>query len=301
MSAFAFYQALANGIITGCIYALVALSVVLIFKSTDAINFGGGEVVMFGAYSGMLGLVFFSLPYWLVFPFSIVVMFIVGALFERGVLKKVLGRAEPGQSILVAVVIATVGLAYALRGIVRLFRYTDDVRRLPAAFPGPPVELGPVFLQRQDIAIIVITVIAVTAMFLFFQYTFTGKALRGTSQNQRAAALVGIPVGFMRLLVWGIAFGLTGLAGVLVGGKLPMTPDMGGAIILLAFAAATIGGFTNLPGCIIGGIALGIIQNFFGLLFGSSTISVAPFVVIMVVLIVRPQGLFGGKSTMKKV
>ncbi len=301
MSAFALYQGLANGIVTGCVYALIALSLVIIFKSTEVINFAGGEVVMAGGYLGMLALVYFELNYVLVFLFGAIGMFIVGAAFDRIVLHKVLGRATPGQSILVSLVIATVGLSFALKGVARLFHYTEEVRRMQPAFRGPPIDLGPIFLQRQDIAIVVITVVLMVVLYLFFQFTFIGKALRATSQNPRAAALVGVPVQLMRLLIWGIACALAAVGGILIGAKLPMSVDMGSNVIILSFAAAVLGGFTNLPGAVFGGILLGIIQNLVGVMISSQAIAVAPFVVIMLVLIFRPQGLFGGKVALKKV
>jgi branched-chain amino acid transport system permease protein len=138
------------------------------------------------------------------------------------------------------------------------------------------------------------------ALWAFFSFTLTGKALRATSQNPRAAALVGVPVRAMRMTVWGIACALSAVAGILLAPKLLMTPDMG-IIVILAFAAAIVGGFSSLPGCIVGGILLGVIQNLVGVLYSSKAISVAPFVVIMLILALRPQGLFGGKVATKKV
>ena len=293
-------QSFASGIVTGCVYALIALSVVIVYKSTDVINFAGGEIVMVGAYVGLAGLVSLQLPYPLVFVLGAVVTFVIGAFFDRVVLTKVLGRSVPGQSILVAMVIATVGLSYALKGTVRVFRYTEEVRRLPPFVTGEPVFLGPVVLQRQDFAIVGVSIVLMLALWAFFSLTMTGKALRATSQNPRAAALVGIPVRTMRMAVWGIASGLSAVAGILLCSKLALTPDMG-VIVILAFAAAAIGGFTSLPGCIVGGIILGVIQNLVGLFVSSRAISVAPFLIIMLILLFRPQGLFGGPVVAKKV
>jgi branched-chain amino acid transport system permease protein len=293
-------QAVASGIVTGCVYALIALSLVIVYKSTDVINFAGGEVVMVGGYLGMLALLYFGLPYPAIFLFGALAVFALGALFDRIVLNKVLGRAQPGQSILVAMVIATVGLSYVLKGGVRVVPYTEEVRRLPPLFTGPPIEIGPVILQYQDLAIVGIAVAIMLALWAFFSFTLTGKALRATSQNPRAAALVGVPVRAMRMTVWGIACALSAVAGILLAPKLLMTPDMG-IIVILAFAAAIVGGFSSLPGCIVGGILLGVIQNLVGVLYSSKAISVAPFVVIMLILALRPQGLFGGKVATKKV
>jgi branched-chain amino acid transport system permease protein len=156
-------------------------------------------------------------------------------------------------------------------------------------------------VQRQDLAIVGIAVLAMLALFLFFQFTFIGKGLRATSENPRAAALIGIPVRRMRMLVWGIACALAAVAGILIGGTLPMSVDEGANIVILAFAAAVIGGFSNLPGAVVGGILLGIAQNLVGIAISSEIISVTPFVVIMLVLILRPQGLFGGRVAVRKV
>ena len=293
-------QSTVSGVVTGCVYALIALSVVIIYKSTDVINFGGGEIVMVGAYLGLLGLQYLQMPYLFIFVFGAAITFIIGALFDRVVLTKVLGRAVPGQSIMVSMVLATVGLSYMLKGTVRLFPYADDVRRLPPFFTGEPIFLGNVILQRQDIAIVVVSLLVMVALWAFFSHTMTGKALRATSQNARAAALIGIPVRNMRMAVWGIASAMSAVAGILLASKLTMTPDMG-VLVILAFAAAAIGGFTSLPGCVVGGIILGVIQNLVGLFLSARAISVAPFMVIMIILVLRPQGLFGGPVVAKKV
>jgi branched-chain amino acid transport system permease protein len=293
-------QGIASGIVTGCVYALIALSLVIVYKSSDVINFAGGEIVMLGGYLGLFALIYLGLPYWLVFVFGAAVIFAVGALFDRVVLTRVLGRAVPGQSILVAMVIGTVGLSYVLKGAVRVVPYTEEVRRLPPISTGEPIFIGSVVLQHQDVAIVIAAVVIMLALWAFFNHTMIGKALRATSQNARAAALIGIPVRLMSMTAWGLAAALAGVAGILLAPKLLVTPDMG-VVVILALAAAIIGGFTSLPGCVAGGILLGVIQNLIGLFVSSRAISLAPFLVIMIVLVVRPQGLFAGNVTAKKV
>jgi branched-chain amino acid transport system permease protein len=301
VSAFAIYQSLASGVATGCIYALLATSLVVIYKSTEVVNFAGGEVLMTGAYLAMLALVYFEFPYIAAFGFAAIGLFVIAGGFEVTILRTIAKRDRHGPVLLVSLVVATIGLAYILRGTIRLFNYTEEPRRLALPFPGPPLQIGPVFLQRQDMIIIAVSIIVMAALFAFFRFTLAGKALQATSQNPSAAALIGIPVRKLRTYVWGGACALSALAGVLVGAKFLVTPDFGGQVILLAFAAAIIGGFNSLPGCIIGGIVLGVIQNLVGLLVSSSAISVAPFLVIMIVLAVRPQGLLGGRSVLRKV
>jgi branched-chain amino acid transport system permease protein len=293
-------QGVASGLVTGSVYALIALSLVIVFKSTEVINFAGGEFVMIGAYIAMFFLLFAGLSYFIAVPVTALLAFLVGATFDRTVLDRVLGKHRPGQDIMVAMVIATVGLSFALKGTVRLFRVSDDVRTLPPIFSTDPVFLGPVVLSRQDIAIFIIAAAVLLLLFAFFQFTKLGKALRATSENPRAATLVGIPVRRMRTAIWGIAAALTAVAGVLVAPKLLVSPDMG-SVIILAFAAAIIGGFTNVLGVIVGGALIGVIENLVGLFISSKAISVAPFIVIILVLILRPQGLFAGATKIKKV
>lgn len=293
-------QAIASGIVTGCVYALVALSLVIIYKSTDVVNFAGGELVMLGAYIGLLGLGYFGLNYAVMFVLTVIAVFAVGALFDRVALNTISGRRYSAHVDLVPLVVATVGLGYLLKGLVRVVPYTEEVRRLPPLLSGPPIFLGNVILQRQDLAIITVTVVVMIVLTAFFSFTLTGKALRATSQNSRAAALLGIPVKRMRMAAWGLASAIAGIAGILLAPKLLMTPDMG-VVVMLAFAAAIVGGFTSLPGCVIGGVGLGIVQNFVGILLSPQAIAVTPFFVIMVVLLLRPQGLLGEAIAPKKV
>jgi len=293
-------QAIASGVVTGCVYALVALSLVIIYKSTDVVNFAGGELVMLGAYVGLLALTYFEVSYAVMFALAVIAVFTTGAIFERVVLGTIVGRRHSAHTELVPLVVATVGFGYLLKGLVRAVPYTEEVRRLPPLVSGPPIFIGEAILQRHDIAIIAVTVVVMAALTVFFNFTLTGKAMRATSQNGRAAALVGIPVKRMRMAAWGLASAIAGIAGILLAPKLLMTPDMG-VVVMLAFAAAIIGGFTSLPGCVIGGIALGIVQNFVGILLSPQAIAVTPFFVIIVVLMLRPQGLFGEMIATKKV
>jgi branched-chain amino acid transport system permease protein len=293
-------QVIASGVITGCVYSLIALSIVIVYKSSEAVNFAAGEFVMIGAYVALLLIVSWSASYWLVFPLVALSTFALGAAFERLAIVRITNRTRGRESPLVPIVIATFGLSLMLKGLVRAVPYTEEVRSLPPLITGPPLFLGPVVLLRTDLAIMVITVIAILGFGWFFNYTFLGRALRAASQNPRSAALSGIPVARMRMVVWALAGAIAGLSGVLVGPKLLLTPDMGG-VIMIALAAAVVGGFSNLPGSIVGGFLVGVLQNLIGFFFGSDTIIVAPFVIIMLVLLLRPQGLFGGALHVKKV
>jgi branched-chain amino acid transport system permease protein len=200
----------------------------------------------------------------------------------------------------VPMVVATIGLSFVLKGAVRAIPATQEVMRLPPLFHGPSIFIGNLVLQRQDIAIVVVAVLVMVALSLGFNLTATGKALRATSQNPRAAALIGIPVKRMRMMAWALASGLAGISGILLSPKLLMTPDMG-SVVMLGIAASIIGGFTSLVGCVVGGILLGVVQNLVGIFISPEAIAVTPFFIIMLVLLVCPNGLFGEAMRLKKV
>ncbi|MGI4797461.1 MAG: branched-chain amino acid ABC transporter permease [Janthinobacterium lividum] len=297
----ALMQATLSGVVTGCIYALVALSIVIIYKSSGVVNFAGGDFLMVGAFLALPLVAGAGLPYWIVFPLVALGTALLGALFESTAVVTILKHSRRRDSALVPIVIATFGLSYILRGLARVTPYADDVQRLPAMVSGPPLLLGNVIVLRQDLVIIAVTMVLIVVFWLFFGTTLLGKALQATSQNTRAAMLVGIPVRRMRMVVWAMSGAIAGIAGILLGPKLLVTPDMGG-IIMLALASAVIGGFSNLPGAVSGGILVGIVQNLVGFYAGSWLIELAPFLIIMLVLATRPQGLFSrGAAAVKKV
>ncbi len=292
-------QALVSGIVTGAIYALIALSLVILYKSTDIINFAGGDILMVGCYIVLIVLVGGGAPYWIAIIAALLGTAAIGAGFDRLVLERI-ARHTRGQDILVAMVTATIGLSYVLKGAVRALGYSDEVRSLPPQFTGPPIVIGNVYLLRQDVGILAFTVLTVALLGAFFRFTRLGKGLRATAEDPRAAALIGIPVRRMRMMIWAISSLLAAIAGVLVAPKILMTPDMG-AIVILAFAAGVLGGFANVAGVIAGGVLLGIVENLVGLFVSTQAIAVAPFLVIMAVLVLRPQGLFAGRAAMRKV
>lgn len=292
-------QAVVSGAVTGAVYALIALSLVIVYKSTDVINFAGGDVLMASCYIALVMLVGYGAPYWLAALLAIAGGFLIGAGFDRVVLERIARRSR-GQDVMIAMVIATIGLSYILKGLVRALPYADEVRSLPAQLRGPPLFLGNVLLLRQDVLILAASVMAVFALYSFFRFTRIGRGLRATAEDPRAAALIGIPVVRMRMVIWGIASAIAALAGLLVAPKILMTPDMG-IIVILAMAASVLGGFTNIPGVIVGGFLLGVLENLVGLFISTQAIAVAPFVIIMAVLLLRPEGLFGRVMRMKKV
>lgn len=291
-----FQQGLVSGIITGSIYALLAVAAVILFKTTDIPNFAIGEFFMVGGLMALVMIKFYDMPYVAVVPIIAVVAFVVGATFSQLVLQPIT-RNDGG---LVTLVIATIGFSFFLKGLARATGIVNEPKSYSTMFSTKPILLGDVVINAQDIAIFVFAVLAMLFFFVFFQYSKTGMAMRATANNPRAAALVGVRLSRIRVLIWGVASTLCGLAGLLITPKILLTPDVG-IVAILAFAAAIIGGFSSIPGAIVGGFVLGIVENLVGTFVSSSAIVVAPFILIIVALLFRPQGIFGGRATVKKV
>jgi len=289
-------QGLLSGLVTGSVYALLAIAIVAIFKTTDVPNFAQGEIFMIGGYVALSLLLIAGWSYALVIPVTVVAVAVGAALFQRVVMERVTHSKGVGPQL----VIATLGLAYALKGLVRQTGLGDTPRSLPSLVSNDPVIIGDAFLTRLDVAIFVASLSAMVLIYLMFTYTRIGKAMRAVGMNPRAAQIVGIRLSRIRMMVWAMAGLISALAALLITPKILITPDIA-HIAILAYAAAIVGGFTSLPGAVLGGLIIGIVENLVGLFISTNAIVVAPFLAILVTLIVRPQGILGGKPQVKKV
>jgi branched-chain amino acid transport system permease protein len=289
-------QGVLSGLVTGSVYALLALAIVAVFKTTDVPNFAQGEMFMIGGYLALTLLIVWKLPYAAVIPLTLVGVAFGGALFQRVVMERVTASRGVG----VQLVIATLGLAHALKGVVRQTGLGDTPRSLPSLVSSDAVQIGDAFLTRLDVAIFVAAVVAMLLIYLMFAHTRIGKAMRAVGMNPRAAQIVGIRLSRIRMLVWAMSGLISALAALLITPKVLITPDIA-HIAILAYAAAIVGGFTSLPGAVLGGLVIGVVENLVGLFVSTNAIAVAPFLAILVTLVVRPQGLLGGKVQVKKV
>lgn len=289
-------QGVVSGLVTGSIYALLALAIVIIFKTTDVPNFAQGEVFMGGAYIALYSVVALSTGLSFAIGAALLFTMVVCAIFQRFILRQV----QKASGVSVNLVIATLGFSYLLKGAVRATGLGDTPRSLPAVFSSNPVSIGQASITVLDVAIFIIAVTVMLALFWMFNKTKLGKALRAVGMNPRGAQLVGISLTRMHMLIWIISGLISAIAAVLIAPKILMTADMGN-IVTLGFAAAIIGGFTSLPGAVIGGFVVGILENLVGLFISTTAIVVAPFIAIMLVLLLRPQGLLGGKVQVKKL
>jgi branched-chain amino acid transport system permease protein len=288
-------QGVLSGLCTGSVYALLALAIVAVFKTTDVPNFAQGEIFMAAGYVALV-LLSARVNYAAVIPLTLIAMTALAALFQRVVMERVMRARGVG----VQFVIATLGLAYALRGLVSLTGLGDTPRSLPGLISSDPVLIGDAVLSRLDVAIFVAAMVVMVLIYLMFTYTRIGKAMRAVGMNPRAAQIVGIRLSRIRMLVWAMSGLISAIAALLIMPKVLVTPDIA-HLAILAYAAAIVGGFTSLPGAVLGGLVIGVVENLVGLFISTNAIVVAPFLAILVTLIVRPQGLLGGKVQVKKV
>lgn len=289
-------QGLASGLVVGSVYALLALAIVMIFKTSEVPNFAQGEVFMASGYLALFLLVFQGASVWFTIPFTLIASFVAAALFRRGVLTQV-AKASGSP---VNLVIATLGLSYILKGLVRRTGFGDTPRSFPSLVPTDSIMIGQASVTKLDLAILASAVLVMALVFAMFTFTKTGKAMRAVGMNPKASQLMGVNLEKIHMLIWGLSGVVSAIAALLISPKILMTAEMG-SIVTMAFAAAIVGGFTSLPGAVVGGFIIGIVENYVGLFISSRAIAVAPFAAIMLVLILRPQGLFGGKFVMKKV
>jgi branched-chain amino acid transport system permease protein len=285
-------QLLFSGLGIGAIYALVALGFILIFRATSVVNFAQGEFSMVAAYLMVVFAVDLGWPYWFSFLVAIAGMALLGAIFNLGVYYPLRNRT------FLPVIISTIGASIFLANTV-LALYGPQPQVLPGWFDTPGIQLGPVYLDSQYLLIIGVTILLVGFQYWFFEHTLLGKKLQATSQDKEMAALLGIPVATMIMITFVYSAVLGGIAGILVAPVLFVSIQMGSTIALKAFAATIIGGFGDVAGAIVGGFALGIIET-----FGAAYISVPykdafAFLVLILFLAFRPQGLFGERVAEK--
>ena len=218
--------------------------------------------------------------------FSLALMYAVGALIERGLLRPLQNAPH------ISLTMMTVALSYLLKGLSRFF-YGREVVPLPPILAGDPIEFFDIVLAPQDLLIVLFSLFVVLVAYWFFNYTRSGKVIQAASQTPRGAALVGINVPRLRNIMWGVGAMLGAMAGILIAPTTLVYPDMGGHVLIRAFAAMTLGGFGSLPGAVIGSMSLGVIENLLGGYVSSALVEISAYLVIIAVLIVRPQGIMG--------
>jgi len=290
----AFVQLLISGISLGCIYALIALGFVLIYKATETVNFAQGELMMLGAFGGFIMMATFSLSFWVAAPLAVLGMLALGIVLERAVIRPILGQPQ------FTVVMLTIGVGYVARGLVSMIpAIGTETHALEVPYRNQVVNAGGAVISVEQLVIIIVTAVLCGGLYLMFRYTKLGIAMQASSQNQLAAYYMGIPVRRINGLVWGLSAAVAALAGLLLAPITFVHANMG-FIGLKAFPAAVIGGFGSLPGAIVGGLVIGLVEAFAGFYLPEGFKDIAAYVVVLVMLVVKPNGLFGG-NVRKKV
>jgi branched-chain amino acid transport system permease protein len=287
-------QAVLRGISNGCIYGLVALGFVIIYKATEVINFAQGEIMMLGAFVGYTFVTFLGLPYWAALILSTLSLGFFGMILERIVLRPLIG--EP----VFAIVMLTVGLGYFFRSVVTMIPFWGpESHGFSTPFTEKFVRYGEIVISWEHLSIILLTLGLVFLLYCFFGFTRTGVAMRAASQNQLAAVYVGISVNRVFSLIWIISAATGAFAGILLAPITFVHFNMG-FIGLRALPAAVLGGFGSIPGAIVGGLIIGLTESFAGFYLPSGWKDIAAYIILIIVLILRPEGLFG-VQTKKKV
>ena len=284
-------QLLLSGVSHGCVYGLIALGFVLIYKATEMLNFAQGELMMVGAFVAFTLVNLLGLPFLLGFAVTLVVMTAFGMALERGIVRPMIG--EPPF----AVLMLTIGLGFVLRAVAGAI-WGNEPRTLDVPFAGEVLEVGGVVVGYDNLVVIAGTVLLCVALWLFFRYSRMGVAMQAASQNQLAAYYSGVPVKRVTSLVWGISAAISATAGILVAPIALIDPAMG-LVGIKAFAAAIVGGFGSLPGAIVGGLVIGIAEQFAGLYLPPGLGEVSAFVILLAMLFVRPQGIFASLQAKK--
>ena len=285
-------QVIVSGISQGCIYGLIALGFVLIYKATETVNFAQGELMMLGAFLGLSGTAVLGLPYWAAIAAALLAMAVFGFVLERAVLNPILGQPA------FAVVMVTIGIGFIARGVVTMIPgWGTDTHMLEAPFRGEVLRAGGLVIAAEHLVIIAATVVLAAVLYVFFRYSRVGVALQAASQNQLAAYYMGIPVRRLNGLIWAISAAVAALAGLLLAPLTFVHSNMG-FIGLKAFPAAVVGGFGSLPGALVGGIVIGVVEALSGVYLPEGFKDVAAYVVVLAMLAVKPNGLFG--ETMRK-
>jgi branched-chain amino acid transport system permease protein len=289
-------QQVAAGLANGAIYALVALALVMIFVSTDHINFAQGEMAMFSTYIAWT-LVQTGMGFWPALALAMLASFVVGVLIERVILRPL--HHAPVLSIVV-VFIGILAIFHSMAGAI----WSHTIKEVPSPFPKVTF-IGSGFIGPHQIGMIVVTLVLLLALFAFFRFTPLGLAMRAAAQNPVSARLAGVPVDWMLALGWGLAAAVGTVAGAMVAPVVYLEPNMMAGILLYGFAGALVGGIGSPGGAVAGGFIVGVLENlvaYFGNLLEKSTgvyiigngekLTVA-LIILITVLTVKPSGLFG--------
>ena len=273
-----------SGLATGGIYASVALALVMIYQATHLVNFAQGEIAMFATYLAWT-MIQSGVPYWAAFFLTVAIAFVGGVVLERVVVQPV------ENSPVLSLVIVFIGLLVIFNSLAGWI-YTYTIKPFPSPFPEQPL-FGNSYVSSHELGSTGVTLVVLSLVFGFFRFTPLGLAMRAAAQNPVSSRLVGVRVGWMLALGWGLASAIGAVAGIMVAPAVFLEPNMMGGILLYAFAGALLGGIDSPGGAVLGGFIVGVLENVVGMYLGTELKLTVALVLIVGVLVVRPSGLFG--------
>jgi branched-chain amino acid transport system permease protein len=279
-----FLQLTVTGLLTGSLYALIALGIVLIYKATRVFNFAQGEVLIISGLMTTTFISMFGIALGLIF--GIIIAFFMGLVVERLTLRPLIGQP------ILSTIMMTLGLAWVLRGFGSI-GWQSTIRHLPEFIPAGQFKLGEVGISQTHLAAFIVSMLAFILFAIFFKKTKLGLGMRATAENHQYAQSTGINVRGVFAMTWAISCMTAGLAAILlgaIGGGISPTVSIIG---LKAFPAVIVGGLESLPGAIIGGLSIGLIEAWAGGLIHPSLIDITPYLILLFVLFIKPYGIFG--------
>jgi len=287
-------QLVISGVAQGCIYGLIALGFVLIYKATETVSFAQGDLMMLGAFIGLAVMTLLGFPFWIAVLSAIAAMGLFGLAVERLVIRPIIGQPQ------FTIVMLTIGIGYVARGVISMLPgIGTDTHALPVPYRDMVLDAGGLVLSAEQLVVIGSTAVLCALLFAIFRYSTIGIAMQAASQNQLAAYYMGIPVKRLNGLVWALAAAVAAVAGLLLAPITFVHANMG-FIGLKAFPAAVVGGFGSLPGAIVGGLIIGVVESLAGFYLPTGFKDIAPYIVVLLMLWFKPNGLFG-ETLRKKV
>lgn len=280
----ALLQVLITGLGQGCLYGLIALGFVLIYKATEIVNFAQGDLLMIGAFFGVTFIGILGLPYWLGFLLTLLSMAVFGYMLDKLVIRHMIGESQ------FSIIILTISIGFILRAAAGGI-WGNDIYALKTPYSGQMADIGGLVIGTEYLVVIAGTAVLSIALFLFFRFSSLGIAMQAASQNQLAAYYMGIPVKRVFSLIWAVSALIASVAGTLMAPISLVGPQMG-FIGIKAFAAAVIGGFGSLPGALIGGLIIGCTEQLAGSYLPTGFQEITAYIIMFLVLTIRPQGLF---------
>ena len=287
-----FLQLTLSGLSQGAIYALIALSLTVIYRATTIVNFGHGDFVMAGAFMVYVLVIYLGLPYIPAAILAVGILFFMGVGVSRGFIDPIKAGPHIGFAMM------SISLGYILRGVAR-FLWGREVFPMPRVFDIEPIFIDELVVTGDVLFISVIVAILLLVFFLVFYRTTIGTVIQAVYQSERGATLIGVNVLAFHQSMWGVGLAMGAIGGILIAPISLLHPDLGATFLIRGFAAMTLGGFGSLGGAVVGGLLLGVAEQNFGFYINTALIDITAYLVIVAVLVIRPAGLFGRTETVR--